>query len=90
MKGRLSRHSRTHDQLLILPTAPFVLGDTDADARPLSPTLSLPDPVRAYEKALTLTPRRLTMGGRFAQIRKNRLNWSEILIFPSPGVTLKK
>jgi hypothetical protein len=47
VKGRLSRHSRTHNQLLILPAATFVLGDTDADARPLSPTLGLLDPVRA-------------------------------------------
>ncbi|MGW7265285.1 NtaA/DmoA family FMN-dependent monooxygenase [Streptomyces sp. NPDC054842] len=32
VKGRLARHGRTHDQLLILPAATFVLGDTDAEA----------------------------------------------------------
>jgi FMN-dependent oxidoreductase (nitrilotriacetate monooxygenase family) len=32
VKSRLSRHGRTWDQLLILPAATFVLGDTDADA----------------------------------------------------------
>ncbi|MBI0382399.1 F420-dependent methylene-tetrahydromethanopterin reductase, partial [Streptomyces albiflaviniger] len=30
------RHGRTHDQLLILPAATFVLGDTDAEARELA------------------------------------------------------
>ena len=33
VKGRLARHGRTHDQLVILPAATFVLGDTDADAQ---------------------------------------------------------
>jgi FMN-dependent oxidoreductase (nitrilotriacetate monooxygenase family) len=32
VKGRLARHGRAPDQLLILPAATFVLGDTDADA----------------------------------------------------------
>ncbi|MFE7037143.1 NtaA/DmoA family FMN-dependent monooxygenase [Streptomyces sp. NPDC057621] len=36
VKGRLARHGRTHDQLLILPAATFVLGDTDADAAELA------------------------------------------------------
>ncbi len=33
VKGRLARHGRTRDQLLILPAATFVLGDTDDEAR---------------------------------------------------------
>ncbi|MDT7725200.1 MAG: hypothetical protein QOI21_1776 [Actinomycetota bacterium] len=33
VKGRMARHGRTHDQLVILPAATFVLGDTDADAQ---------------------------------------------------------
>ncbi|MFJ1649559.1 NtaA/DmoA family FMN-dependent monooxygenase [Streptomyces sp. NPDC088258] len=33
VKGRLARHGRTPDQLLILPAATFVLGDTDDEAR---------------------------------------------------------
>ncbi|MGN7779011.1 NtaA/DmoA family FMN-dependent monooxygenase [Mycolicibacterium sp. 22603] len=32
VKGRLAAHGRRHDQLLILPAATFVLGDTDAEA----------------------------------------------------------
>lgn len=36
VKGRLARHGRSHDQLLILPAATFVLGDTDAEARELA------------------------------------------------------
>ncbi|MFB7104914.1 NtaA/DmoA family FMN-dependent monooxygenase [Streptomyces hydrogenans] len=36
VKGRLARHGRTHDQLLILPAATFVLGDTDAEAQELA------------------------------------------------------
>jgi FMN-dependent oxidoreductase (nitrilotriacetate monooxygenase family) len=32
VKGRMGRHGRTPDQLLILPAATFILGDTDADA----------------------------------------------------------
>jgi FMN-dependent oxidoreductase (nitrilotriacetate monooxygenase family) len=33
VKRRLAKYGRTPDQLLILPAATFVLGDTDADAR---------------------------------------------------------
>ncbi|WP_320773813.1 NtaA/DmoA family FMN-dependent monooxygenase [Streptomyces sp. CRN 30] len=33
VKSRLARHGRRPDQLLILPSATFVLGDTDAEAR---------------------------------------------------------
>ncbi|WP_329562305.1 NtaA/DmoA family FMN-dependent monooxygenase [Kitasatospora sp. NBC_01266] len=36
VKGRLARHGRTRDQLLILPAATFVLGDTDAQAQELA------------------------------------------------------
>ncbi|MFF9012349.1 NtaA/DmoA family FMN-dependent monooxygenase [Streptomyces sp. NPDC014870] len=36
VKGRLARHGRTHDELLVLPAATFVLGDTDAEARELA------------------------------------------------------
>jgi FMN-dependent oxidoreductase (nitrilotriacetate monooxygenase family) len=36
VKGRLARHGRTHDQLLILPAATFVLGDDDASAEELA------------------------------------------------------
>jgi FMN-dependent oxidoreductase (nitrilotriacetate monooxygenase family) len=36
VKGRLARHGRTRDQLLILPAATFVLGDTDAEASELA------------------------------------------------------
>jgi FMN-dependent oxidoreductase (nitrilotriacetate monooxygenase family) len=32
VKSRLAKHGRTPDQLLILPAATFVLGDTDAEA----------------------------------------------------------
>ncbi|MDF2583179.1 MAG: F420-dependent methylene-tetrahydromethanopterin reductase, partial [Mycobacterium sp.] len=32
VKGRLAAYGRRHDQLLILPAATFVLGDTDAEA----------------------------------------------------------
>ncbi|MHA6758647.1 NtaA/DmoA family FMN-dependent monooxygenase [Streptacidiphilus sp. PAMC 29251] len=32
VKGRLARYGRSRDELLILPAATFVLGDTDADA----------------------------------------------------------
>jgi FMN-dependent oxidoreductase (nitrilotriacetate monooxygenase family) len=32
VKGRLAKYGRTPDQLLILPAATFVLGDTDAEA----------------------------------------------------------
>ncbi|MDP9168305.1 MAG: NtaA/DmoA family FMN-dependent monooxygenase, partial [Actinomycetota bacterium] len=32
VKGRLATYGRRHDQLLILPAATFVLGDTDAEA----------------------------------------------------------
>jgi FMN-dependent oxidoreductase (nitrilotriacetate monooxygenase family) len=36
VKGRLARFGRTPDQLLILPAATFVLGDTDAEAAGLA------------------------------------------------------
>ncbi|MFD3474814.1 NtaA/DmoA family FMN-dependent monooxygenase [Streptomyces sp. NPDC058695] len=36
VKGRLARHGRTHDQLLILPAATFVLGESDAEAADLA------------------------------------------------------
>ncbi|GII33962.1 NtaA/DmoA family FMN-dependent monooxygenase [Planotetraspora mira] len=36
VKGRLARYGRTHDELLILPAATFVLGDTDAQAQELA------------------------------------------------------
>jgi FMN-dependent oxidoreductase (nitrilotriacetate monooxygenase family) len=32
VKARLARHGRTQEELLVLPAATFVLGDTDADA----------------------------------------------------------
>ncbi|WP_086666759.1 LLM class flavin-dependent oxidoreductase [Lentzea kentuckyensis] len=33
VKGRLAKYGRTPDQLVVLPAATFVLGDTDADAQ---------------------------------------------------------
>ncbi|HEV2638231.1 MAG TPA: LLM class flavin-dependent oxidoreductase, partial [Actinocrinis sp.] len=36
IKGRLAKYGRTHDQLLVLPAATFVLGDTDAEAREIA------------------------------------------------------
>jgi FMN-dependent oxidoreductase (nitrilotriacetate monooxygenase family) len=36
VKGRLARYGRRHDELLILPAATFVLGDTDAEAAELA------------------------------------------------------
>jgi FMN-dependent oxidoreductase (nitrilotriacetate monooxygenase family) len=36
VKGRLARYGRSNDQLLILPAATFVLGDTDAQAQELA------------------------------------------------------
>jgi FMN-dependent oxidoreductase (nitrilotriacetate monooxygenase family) len=36
VKGRLAKFGRTHDQLLILPAATFILGDTDAEAAELA------------------------------------------------------
>lgn len=36
VKGRLAKYGRRRDQLLILPAATFVLGDTDADAADLA------------------------------------------------------
>ncbi|MGY1693335.1 NtaA/DmoA family FMN-dependent monooxygenase [Geodermatophilus sp. SYSU D00814] len=36
VKGRLGRYGRTPDQLLILPAATFVVGDTDAEAAELA------------------------------------------------------
>jgi FMN-dependent oxidoreductase (nitrilotriacetate monooxygenase family) len=36
VKGRLARHGRSPEDLLILPAATFVLGDTDAEAQELA------------------------------------------------------
>src|ERR1700678_2124848 len=36
VKGRLQKYGRTRDQLLILPAASFVIGDTDAEAQDLA------------------------------------------------------
>jgi FMN-dependent oxidoreductase (nitrilotriacetate monooxygenase family) len=36
VKGRLARHGRRHDQLLILPAATFILGDTETEAQELA------------------------------------------------------
>jgi FMN-dependent oxidoreductase (nitrilotriacetate monooxygenase family) len=36
VKGRLARYGRSHDELLVLPAATFVLGDTDDEARELA------------------------------------------------------
>ena len=36
VKGRLARHGRSPDDLVVLPAATFVLGDTDAEAEELS------------------------------------------------------
>jgi len=36
VKGRLARHGRSAEDLLILPAATFVLGDTDAEAQELA------------------------------------------------------
>ena len=36
VKGRLARHGRRPDQLVVLPAATFVLGDTDAEAADLA------------------------------------------------------
>jgi FMN-dependent oxidoreductase (nitrilotriacetate monooxygenase family) len=36
VKGRLARYGRTADQLLILPAATYVLGETDAEAQELA------------------------------------------------------
>lgn len=33
VKGRLAKYGRTDDQLVVLPAATFILGDTDADAQ---------------------------------------------------------
>jgi FMN-dependent oxidoreductase (nitrilotriacetate monooxygenase family) len=41
VKGRLPRYGRTADQLLILPAATFVLGDTDAEAAELAHLIRL-------------------------------------------------
>jgi FMN-dependent oxidoreductase (nitrilotriacetate monooxygenase family) len=41
VKGRLAHHERTHDQLLILPAATFVLGDDDASAEELAREIRL-------------------------------------------------
>ena len=36
VKGRLARYRRTPDELLVLPAATFVIGETDAEARELA------------------------------------------------------
>jgi FMN-dependent oxidoreductase (nitrilotriacetate monooxygenase family) len=36
VKGRLARYGRSHEELLILPAATFVLGNTDAEAEDLA------------------------------------------------------
>ena len=36
VKGRLARYGRSRDELLILPAATFILGDTDAEAADLA------------------------------------------------------
>jgi FMN-dependent oxidoreductase (nitrilotriacetate monooxygenase family) len=41
VKGRLARYGRTHDQLMILPAATFVLGDTEAEAQELAQQVRL-------------------------------------------------
>jgi FMN-dependent oxidoreductase (nitrilotriacetate monooxygenase family) len=41
VKGRLARHGRTRDDLLILPAATFALGDTDAEAAEIAQQVRL-------------------------------------------------
>lgn len=41
VKGRLDKYARRHDQLLILPAATFVLGDTDDEATELAQEVRL-------------------------------------------------
>ena len=41
VKGRLAGHGRRHDQLLILPAATFVLGDSDAEAADIAQDVRL-------------------------------------------------
>jgi FMN-dependent oxidoreductase (nitrilotriacetate monooxygenase family) len=41
VKGRLAKYGRSHDQLLILPAATFVLGDTDAEAADIAQEVRL-------------------------------------------------
>jgi FMN-dependent oxidoreductase (nitrilotriacetate monooxygenase family) len=41
VKGRLARHGRGRDELVILPAATFVLGDTDAEAHELAHEIRL-------------------------------------------------
>jgi alkanesulfonate monooxygenase SsuD/methylene tetrahydromethanopterin reductase-like flavin-dependent oxidoreductase (luciferase family) len=41
VKGRLAKYGRRHDQLLILPAATFVLGDTDAEAAEIAQEVRL-------------------------------------------------
>lgn len=41
VKGRLAKYGRRHEQLLILPAATFVLGDTDAEAAELAQEVRL-------------------------------------------------
>ena len=47
VKGRLARYGRAPDQLLILPAATFVLGDTDAEAAEIAREVRLPAGQRA-------------------------------------------
>ncbi|RLV48207.1 LLM class flavin-dependent oxidoreductase [Nocardioides mangrovicus] len=41
VKGRLARHGRSRDELLVLPAATFVIGDTDAEAAELAQEVRL-------------------------------------------------
>ncbi|TXH16298.1 MAG: LLM class flavin-dependent oxidoreductase, partial [Mycobacterium sp.] len=41
VKGRLARYGRRHDELLILPAATFVIGDTDDEAADLAHEIRL-------------------------------------------------
>ncbi|MCW2549854.1 MAG: FMNH2-utilizing oxygenase [Mycobacterium sp.] len=41
VKGRLARYGRSYEELLILPAATFVLGDTDAEAQELAQLVRL-------------------------------------------------
>jgi alkanesulfonate monooxygenase SsuD/methylene tetrahydromethanopterin reductase-like flavin-dependent oxidoreductase (luciferase family) len=43
VKGRLARYGRAPGELLILPAATFVLGDTDADARQIAREVRRPN-----------------------------------------------
>ncbi|HEV2640039.1 MAG TPA: LLM class flavin-dependent oxidoreductase, partial [Actinocrinis sp.] len=41
IKGRMEKYGRARDQLLVLPAATFVLGDTDAEAREIAAEVRL-------------------------------------------------